>query len=623
MLLISATFHRSRHVLYYMWHRLRTSGFQMLTSFLLVRATLLTLFVPLDLWLTSQLMQLHGVSAIANQELLSFVLSPIGFLLSLWVVTHLSFAFFVEHSTISILLAQHDVGKRSILDTFGLLVQRSFRVAKVLLAQSFGISLLLAIVLWCGRWIYGLVLSDWDINYYLDNQASALWFAVGLLVLATLPVVLFVLRYWASWWLALPLSLFQNCTQWELFKQAKRLSAAIYPHILIGHLIWLFARVAIAAMFAAGLLFLLNPILNWATTDPERYPWLMLAGALLFGVALLLSFFDRFIYASCQYYVLRLQTKRLKLVNERARFIGLKQDTNRRMLMIAAMVSLVSVASYNGYSDIKQFVEHVQTDGSGYVISHRAGGFKYPENSEQGIQYSIELGVKSAEIDVQLTLDGQIVVFHDRDLGRMIGSPLIVEESTYSDIVAVYEQQGQTPPPLLRELLDQYVDDIEFNIELKRYNRSLDLAVAMAQLLANYQQAMIVSSLDSELLAYTMEMMAAQKPERLPEQLTEQLRFALIYAAAVGESQLEREVDLLMVSGQWLTAWRILEIQQRGQEVLVWTINDSATMQRMFLLGVDGIITDEPKLAIEAKAAIKELDFSDRALLTLRHWLSL
>ncbi|MGR5542481.1 hypothetical protein ACPV5V_28440, partial [Vibrio campbellii] len=93
----------------------------------------------LDLWLSSKLMKLHGVNAIANQEMLSFLLSPTGFLLSLWVVTNMSFAFFVEHSTISILLAQQDVGKRSIVDTFGLLIQRSFRVVKVLIAQSLGI----------------------------------------------------------------------------------------------------------------------------------------------------------------------------------------------------------------------------------------------------------------------------------------------------------------------------------------------------------------------------------------------------------------------------------------------------------------------------------------------------
>lgn len=598
-----------------MWHRLKASGLQMFASFLFVRSALVTLFVPFDLWITSKLMGFYGVSAIANQELFSFFLSPVGFLLNWWFVTQLSFAFFVEQSTISILLAQHDLGKRSILDTFGLIIQRSWRVVKVVLAQSMAISLLLAMLLWCGRWVYDLILNDWDINYYLSNQVSSIWYAVGLLILVSFPVVVLVVRYWANWWLALPLSLFQNCSQWQLFKQARRLSQTIYAYIFIGHVAWIFGRVMVAATFAASFLFALDPILNWATSDQERNSWLIFAGLLLIGVGLLLSFIDRFIYASCQYYVLRLQTKRLKLVNEQERFVGLQQNTQRRRLLGTAMIVLVSIAAFNGFSDVRHFVHHLQTDASSYVTAHRAGGFKHPENSEAGIQYSISLGIQSTEIDVQLTKDGQIIVFHDRDLGRMVGSPLIVEASTYAEIRQAYVDRSQVPPPLLAQLLDDYANDIEFNIELKRYNTSLALASAVAALLPNYQQAMIVSSLDVDLLAHMMRALEDKRPE--------QLRYALIYAANFGEVALEREVDMLMVSSQWLTAWRIIEIQQRDQEVLVWTINTPAAMQRLFLLGVDGIITDEPKLALEAKRSIDEMDFSDRALLTLRYWLSI
>ncbi|MDR9830074.1 glycerophosphodiester phosphodiesterase family protein [Vibrio sp. FNV 38] len=587
----------------------------MLTSFLFVRSALFTLFVPFDLWITSQLMAFHGVSAIANQELLAFFLSPAGFLLSLWFITQLSFAFFVEHSTISILLAQHDVGKRSILDTFGLIVQRSFRVAKVLLAQSIGISLLFATILWLGRWLYDLMLNDWDINYYLDHQMSSLWMAVGILVLISLPLVMLVVRYWASWWLALPLSLFQNCSQWQLFQQAKKLSQGIYLPIFVGHIIWIFARVAIAAMFASVFLFALDPILQWTASDADRYPWLVISTAIIFGVVLLLSFIDRFIYASCQYYILRLQTKRLKLVNEKERFVGLNQSTQRRKLLSGVMALLIAGALINSYRDVRDFVEHLQTDALGYVTTHRAGGFEHIENSVAGLQYSISLAVQSAEIDVQVTRDGQVIVFHDRDLGRMLGVPLVVESSDYADIVQAYLEKSQKPPPLLTQLLDDYAHEIEFNIELKRYNRSNALAIAIAELLTRYDHAMIVSSLDTELLAHLMDMMAPQRPENL--------RYALIYAASVGESELERKVDMLMVSEQWLNAWRIIEIQQRGQEVLVWTINNPAAMQRLFLLGVDGIITDEPKLAIDVQTSIKAMSFSDRALLTLRHWLAL
>ncbi|MDG3086472.1 glycerophosphodiester phosphodiesterase family protein [Vibrio hannami] len=587
----------------------------MLASYLVVRATLITLFIPLDIWVTSKLMSVYGVTAIANQELLSFFLSPVGFLLSIWFVSQLSFIFFVEHSTISILLAQHELGKRSIFDTVGLIIQRTWRMFKVVLAQSVGISLLLVSIVWVGRWIFGMMLNDWDINYYLTNQTSSLWWAVGLLVLVTLPVVLLVLRYWANWWLALPLSLFQNCSQWSLFQQARRLSHSIYWHIVIGHVAWLFLRIMVAAILLASFFIALEPALLWATSDPERYPWLMASGLLLFAVSLGVSFVDRFIYASCQFYILRLRTKQLKLVNQTQRRAGLNQQTRYPAIMTIAIVVVSSLAGHAGYSDVRDFVTRLQTDGFGYVTAHRAGGFARAENSEAGIKYAIELGVRSAEIDVQLTKDKQIVVFHDRDLGRMIGDPLVVENATYAQVKEAYLAQKHLPPPLLSDLLDNYADQIEFNIELKRYNKSFELADAISQLLQNYSQAMVLSSLDSELLANVMAQMGAIRPPML--------RFALIYAASFGESELERDVDMLMVSEQWLNPWRIIEIQQRQQEVLVWTINSAANMERLYLLGVDSIITDEPALAKEVKANIKTMNFADRALLTLRHWMSL
>ncbi|GHX87289.1 hypothetical protein VCSRO160_3634 [Vibrio cholerae] len=78
----------------------------MFISFLLIRGALFFLLIPLDLLLTTQLMAWHGVTSIANQQLLVFILSPAGFLLSVWFITRISFAFFIEHSTITILLAQ-------------------------------------------------------------------------------------------------------------------------------------------------------------------------------------------------------------------------------------------------------------------------------------------------------------------------------------------------------------------------------------------------------------------------------------------------------------------------------------------------------------------------------------
>ena len=43
-------------------------------------------------------------------------------------------------------------------------------------------------------------------------------------------------------------------------------------------------------------------------------------------------------------------------------------------------------------------------------------------------------------------------------------------------------------------------------------------------------------------------------------------------------------------------------VQSLGLKIHVWTINDENTMQKLIDLGVDGIITDRPKLLKEVLA---------------------
>lgn len=54
-----------------------------------------------------------------------------------------------------------------------------------------------------------------------------------------------------------------------------------------------------------------------------------------------------------------------------------------------------------------------------FVIAHRADWRGAPENSIQGIENAIRMGVDMVEIDIQRTSDGQFVLMHDQTLDRM------------------------------------------------------------------------------------------------------------------------------------------------------------------------------------------------------------
>ena len=52
------------------------------------------------------------------------------------------------------------------------------------------------------------------------------------------------------------------------------------------------------------------------------------------------------------------------------------------------------------------------------VIAHRGASSYAPENTFAAFDLAIEMGVSHLELDVHLTLDGQVVVIHDDALDR-------------------------------------------------------------------------------------------------------------------------------------------------------------------------------------------------------------
>ena len=60
----------------------------------------------------------------------------------------------------------------------------------------------------------------------------------------------------------------------------------------------------------------------------------------------------------------------------------------------------------------------------------RAGA---PENTLSAFKAAIEVGADFAELDVQETADGVVVVLHDRDLMRMAGDPRRISDITLAE----------------------------------------------------------------------------------------------------------------------------------------------------------------------------------------------
>ena len=52
------------------------------------------------------------------------------------------------------------------------------------------------------------------------------------------------------------------------------------------------------------------------------------------------------------------------------------------------------------------------------VIFHWGGGHNFPENTELAFTQSLKMGCDAVELDVQITKDGILVIYHPEDLKK-------------------------------------------------------------------------------------------------------------------------------------------------------------------------------------------------------------
>ena len=72
-----------------------------------------------------------------------------------------------------------------------------------------------------------------------------------------------------------------------------------------------------------------------------------------------------------------------------------------------------------------------------YRYAHRGyHSTEFPENTLPAFERAVENGF-GAELDVHLTKDGKLVVFHDDDLKRVAGEDIAVETSTLAELQSV------------------------------------------------------------------------------------------------------------------------------------------------------------------------------------------
>jgi glycerophosphoryl diester phosphodiesterase len=176
-----------------------------------------------------------------------------------------------------------------------------------------------------------------------------------------------------------------------------------------------------------------------------------------------------------------------------------------------------------------------------------------------------------AELDVRLLADGEIVVFHDQDLDRLTGSSGPISALTSRDLGRVL-LSGDTPIPLLRDVLDLIAGATPLLIEVKNEGEVGELEERVVALLASYRGPCAVQSFHPGTVQYWRKH-AADTPRGLlagdfrDEKIGEAMRARLRNMESIDEC----EPDFIGYDIRLLPNEPVTGARTRGIPVIGWT----------------------------------------------------
>ena len=124
-----------------------------------------------------------------------------------------------------------------------------------------------------------------------------------------------------------------------------------------------------------------------------------------------------------------------------------------------------------------------------------------PENSLEAFRLAARAGY-GAELDVQLSKDGQVVVFHDPTLTRVCGVEKRVDALSLPELKELRLCGTEQRIPLLTEALDVYRGAGPLIVELKSGKRNRELCEKTYAILENYRGEVCIESFNPFIVAW-------------------------------------------------------------------------------------------------------------------------
>ncbi|MCB8943015.1 MAG: glycerophosphodiester phosphodiesterase [Ardenticatenaceae bacterium] len=225
------------------------------------------------------------------------------------------------------------------------------------------------------------------------------------------------------------------------------------------------------------------------------------------------------------------------------------------------------------------------------IIGHRGASADAPENTLYAFNLALEQGADGVELDVQLSRDGKLVVFHDWTVERVTNGRGRVADLTLAELQALTMPEGQQIPTL-DEVFEAFGPRLLYNVEIKAKqwgDMGVETAVADRIQAHHLENRVIVSSFSLASVRRARQRLPAATPVGLL--WYKPWRY---YGHWGVSAQADHPYHLLV--NKTYMAW----VKKRGLKVNTWTVDDPQRAKQLVALGVDGIITNKPQFIRES-----------------------
>ncbi|OTG62360.1 glycerophosphodiester phosphodiesterase [Acinetobacter sp. ANC 3903] len=232
------------------------------------------------------------------------------------------------------------------------------------------------------------------------------------------------------------------------------------------------------------------------------------------------------------------------------------------------------------------------------IIGHRGARGEAPENTLGGFQYIHDLGIRAVEFDVRQLKDGELIIMHDDNFLRTTGTDQQLYELNSQQLEAynqanIWMDWEKQLTPTLRQTLSIIYDFEHIEVEVKAVATMFDaekLVLELQKQLHGFEQSAVITSFDLKIHQALKQQYSIFKRGLLVE---DDIKYQAIKQA------LELGCCQIGWMNQLASDEMIQATQQAHLKISVWTVNDVERAKHLQSLGIDGLITDFPKMMLE------------------------